>query len=403
MSAIKKLIKEYGESYQNKTNKFVHWFCDPAILFSIIALVLFIQLGTLEFVKINDFKYINWATIPLVLVFIFNNKLPTAKISFGILLLISSSYYGQEMKGTQLISLKKNNYSAICGPVGTVLCNSASYQWLGANMGTNNPTVFPAPFGNYYKTVKEQYLFKASEIIAAGFTGGEITEIAWETIAQNGATNNFNEYQIRIGCTNQNYINSWQSGLSTVFIAQNITIALGLNNFSLNNAYQWDGNSNLLVEICYDNIVTGIYTSNWSTPFEITNFNSAISYRNDLIPACSYLDTNYIVTKKRPVLKIKTCQSLLNLENDRKNEHNLNIYPNPARNKFELVFLLTKKEKIEIKITNALGKIVFLKKTVDYIGQFKETINASNFSKNIYFLQVKISDKLYTKKLVLIN
>ena len=31
-------------------------------------------------------------------------------------------------------------------------------------MGTNIPTEFPAPFGNYYKTVKEQYLFKASEI-----------------------------------------------------------------------------------------------------------------------------------------------------------------------------------------------------------------------------------------------
>lgn len=119
MSAIEKLIKEYSESYQNKTNKFVHWFCDPAILFSIITLVWFIPLGTLEFVKINDIKYINWAAIPLVLVFIFYNKLPSAKISFGILLLISSSYYGQEMKGTQLISLKKNNYSAMCGPIVT--------------------------------------------------------------------------------------------------------------------------------------------------------------------------------------------------------------------------------------------------------------------------------------------
>ena len=92
--------------------------------------------------------------------------------------------------------------------------------------------------------------------------------------------------------------------------------------------------------------------------------------------------------KKRPVIRIKTCQSLLNLENSRKNEHNLNIYPNPARNKFELVFLLTKKEKIEIKMTNALGKIVFLKKTVDYIGQFKETFDARNLSKNIYFLSI---------------
>ena len=87
----------------------------------------------------------------------------------------------------------------MCGLIVTTLCNNPSYQYLGINMGANSNTVFPAPFGNYYKTVKEQYLFKASEIIAAGFTGGEITEITWETIAQNGATNNFNEYQIRIG------------------------------------------------------------------------------------------------------------------------------------------------------------------------------------------------------------
>jgi len=403
LRAIEKLIKEYGQIYQNKTNKFVHWFCVPAILFSIIALVWCIPLGPLGLFKINDFKYINWAAIPLVLVFIFYNKLPTAKISFGILLLISSSYYGQEMKGTQLVSLENNKYSATCGPVGIISCNDPLYQYLGINMGTNTGIGYSAPFGNYYKSVKEQYLFKASEIIAAGFIAGKITELAWETTAQNGATNNFNEYQIRIGCTNQNYINSWQYGLSTVFIGQNITIALGLNNFSLNNAYQWDGTSNLIVEICYDNIVTGTYSSNWSTPFEITNFNSAISYRNDFTPACSYSDTIYSITKKRPLIRFKTCQSLSNLENDRKNEHNLNIYPNPARNKFELVFLLTKREEIEIKMTNALGKIVFLKKTVDYIGQFKETINASNLSKNIYFLQVKISDKLYTKKLVLIN
>ena len=403
MIAIEKLIKEYGESHQNKTNKLVPWFCLPAIFFSIIALVWCIPLGPLEFVKINDFKYINWAAIPIVLVIIFNSQLLSIETSIGILLLISSTCNSQEMKGIVLTSLKNNKYSAMCGPIGTTLCNNPSYQYLGINMGTNSGTVFPAPFGNYYKTFKEQYLFKASEIIAAGFTVGEITEIAWETIAQNGATNNFNEYQIRIGCTNQNYINSWQSGLSTVLVAQNITVALGLNTFSLNNAYQWDGNSNLIVEICYDNIGIGLYTSNWSTPFEITNFNSAINYKNDLTPACSYLDTNYNVTKRRPLIRFKTCQSLSNLENDRKNEHNLNIYPNPATNKFELVFLLTKREEIEIKMTNALGKIVFLKKTVDYIGNFKETIDASNLSKNIYFLQVKISDKMYTKKLVLIN
>ena len=29
----------YGESHQNPTNKLIHWFCVPSILFSIIGLL----------------------------------------------------------------------------------------------------------------------------------------------------------------------------------------------------------------------------------------------------------------------------------------------------------------------------------------------------------------------------
>ena len=82
MQNIEKLIKEYGESHQNKTNKLVHWFCVPAIFFSIIALVWCIPLGPLEFVKINDFKYINWATLSIILVLTYYILL-SPRLSFG--------------------------------------------------------------------------------------------------------------------------------------------------------------------------------------------------------------------------------------------------------------------------------------------------------------------------------
>ena len=85
MRKIEKLIKEYGESHQNKTNKLIHWFCVPAIFFSIIVLVWCIPLGPLEFVRINDFKYINWATLSIIFVFIYYLLL-SPRLTFGMLI-----------------------------------------------------------------------------------------------------------------------------------------------------------------------------------------------------------------------------------------------------------------------------------------------------------------------------
>ena len=109
----------------------------------------------------------------------------------------------------------------------------------------------------------------------------------------------------------QNSINSWQSGLTTVFNSQNVTVNLGWNDFVFNTAYEWDGVSNLIIEVCFDNRNYGVYTYNWSTPYKITPFNSSISYSNDVTNACSYngaLVFPYGITEnKRPVTKFKTC------------------------------------------------------------------------------------------------
>ena len=197
---------------------------------------------------------------------------------------------------------------AMCSPSGSTSCSSqSSYQTVGNNNGTNGQFTYPAPFGHYYKNAKQQYLFKASELQAAGFSGGKITELSWETTAQNGATSNFHGFTIRMGCTNQNSINSWQSGLSTVFSPQTVTASLGWNDFQFTTAYEWDGISNLIVEVCFNNLNSGAYTFNWSTPYKITPFNSAIYYRSDITSACSFTGSPTGVENKRPVTKFKTC------------------------------------------------------------------------------------------------
>jgi len=59
------LLSKYGESHQNKTNKKIHWFCVPAIMFSLLGI-----LWSLPFpVKFSPF--INWATVLMVLSLIY--------------------------------------------------------------------------------------------------------------------------------------------------------------------------------------------------------------------------------------------------------------------------------------------------------------------------------------------
>ena len=46
MRPIDQLLEDYGSSHLNATNKFIHWFCIPAIMFSLIALLFSIPFFT---------------------------------------------------------------------------------------------------------------------------------------------------------------------------------------------------------------------------------------------------------------------------------------------------------------------------------------------------------------------
>jgi uncharacterized membrane protein YGL010W len=85
MRNIDSLLLEYGESHQNKTNKLIHWFCVPAIFFSVVGLVFSIPSGFLvdQLPFLGDFA--NWATLILFLILIYYITLSPA-LTFGMLL-----------------------------------------------------------------------------------------------------------------------------------------------------------------------------------------------------------------------------------------------------------------------------------------------------------------------------
>ena len=65
MRKIDLLLSEYGESHQNITNKIIHWFCVPAIFFSVVGLIAAIPSGIVQSL-LGENPYANWATVMLV-------------------------------------------------------------------------------------------------------------------------------------------------------------------------------------------------------------------------------------------------------------------------------------------------------------------------------------------------
>lgn len=59
---------------------------------------------------------------------------------------------------------------------------------IGEDDVQNDFTTYPAPYGNWYWSARNQMLIKAEELIAAGITAGSIENLAWDVAATQGET-----------------------------------------------------------------------------------------------------------------------------------------------------------------------------------------------------------------------
>ena len=78
MRQIDLLLEKYGDSHHNLTNKFIHWICVPAIMFSLLALIFCIPF----FIERTWFA--NWAMVVLVGAWIYYARLSIIML-FGFL------------------------------------------------------------------------------------------------------------------------------------------------------------------------------------------------------------------------------------------------------------------------------------------------------------------------------
>ena len=173
----------------------------------------------------------------------------------------------------------------------------------GSQTNGSDATGFPTPYGANYENSRQQYLIRASELTAAGLTAGNISSIAFDVLGV-GISGVHNGYTISIGNTTQTSIATWETGLTTVFGPSAYQPVLGMNVHTFSTPFNWNGTSNIVVQICHTNDATGsagnVYTVNCEVRYTTTTgFNSSLTNRADNATVCG-LGTILYTENQRP-------------------------------------------------------------------------------------------------------
>lgn len=122
---------------------------------------------------------------------------------------------------------------------------------IGTGTTGNSTTSYPCPIQDRYEGSRAQYLYKASELTAAGMAAGYISAIKYNVLDLGGA-DVVEQYTIKIGTTTSASLAaaSWEPGTTTVYGPFNYQPVLGTNTFLFATPFLWNGIDNIVVEIC---------------------------------------------------------------------------------------------------------------------------------------------------------
>lgn len=184
---------------------------------------------------------------------------------------------------------------------------------IGAFDGSNTSSTYPTPYGDFRESTRAQYLYRASELTAAGVTAGNITKLGFFVENVNGSGVHEN-YTIKLLLTTSIELpnGTWQLGATTVYGPVDYTPVAGLNEYTVAAPFYWNGTANLVVDICHTaDPTTGISSTNNAS----VQWTEGLSFKgsrtravNNTSNICSTTETNENgVRFNRPVLSLTLC------------------------------------------------------------------------------------------------
>lgn len=259
------------------------------------------------------------------------------------------------------------------------------------------------PFRTFNTDSRTEILYLASELTALGGTQARIMSIGFNvTSASPQVMSNFN---LRIKNTTQTTVTGFTSSGWTNVNPLNYTVAgTGWQYLIFHFPFIWDGTSNILIEICFDNSGFNSNSSVLATPMS----NMVWHQSADLAGGSGCVDlTGGTTQTNRPNITF-IMNSILGVNG---NENTIpdkfalyQNYPNPFNPVSNIRYQIPKNEFVNLKIYDMLGRevqtLVSEKKNAGtYIAQF----NSDNLSSGVYFYKLTAGEFSDVKRMILIK
>ncbi len=149
-----------------------------------------------------------------------------------------------------------------CDITSTPTCASFTSATIGTGTNLNATTSdLGVAYPTYYGSGRQQYLIKASELIAAGYSAGNINSIGFNVGGTTGDPATLLGYTIKMAHSAVTVTTTtFQAPVfTTVFGPVNYTPTLNsINTHTLISPFVWNGTSNVIIDICFSNQVVGV-------------------------------------------------------------------------------------------------------------------------------------------------
>ncbi|MCX6277642.1 MAG: choice-of-anchor J domain-containing protein [Bacteroidetes bacterium] len=149
---------------------------------------------------------------------------------------------------------------------------------VGTGTGANYSSEFPAAYGSYVGNARSQYLITAADLVASGLSAGNLTSVAFD-VTGTGSPSSLTGYTIKMGTTAVTWLSAFQTVSTVVYGPTDYTPVVGsfaANTHAFSVPFAWDGFSNLIVDICFNN--NGYGWQNALTRLSTTSYASSIYY-----------------------------------------------------------------------------------------------------------------------------
>lgn len=284
------------------------------------------------------------------------------------------------------------------------------------------------PYGTYYMDAKTQYIITKAELVAAGYssTSNIIKSLAFNVASASSQI--MNGFTIKIGHTSASSFASTSflsnTGMTTVY-SGNVTASSGWKTHTFNTPFTYNGTSNLLVEICFNN---SAYTTDSKTYYTATSTYNTLYLRSDVTSGGVCNNTTGTRTYNRPNMKFTLSSSSAIMLNDepiiqdaetssalrtapKLGMNEFQLAPNPTSSSLNITYSIDSEDsQVSIKIFNMMGEVIgeFIP-SQNTIGNQSIDINIGDqtdlnkLPNGIYLCSLNIDGNIQTKKFMLVK